>query len=278
MAKLSKAFALTTGILGLFGAPAMAADIPVKAAPPPPAAVSWTGIYWGGHGGWMGSRPTASFPAGFNPALQIVGVAGQGFASNYTAGIVGLQIGYQFQFSNIVLGIEAGVSSPLRQSVGKTRPMGATQELCPRQTIALFECYARIDGPIYTVGGRGGWSFGAWLPYAAGGFAATEFWGEASNNSLAPVGVSIVQWFRQTVGWYVGGGLEWAVAPAVTVGVEYRHYEFDTRLAGGRATIGGIPNSLLINDTANFKLNADTVALRLNIKFDPFPRAIAARY
>jgi hypothetical protein len=32
----------------------------------------------------------------------------------------------------------------------------------------------------------------------------------------------------KTGGWYIGGGVEWAVSPGWTAGVEYRHHEFDT--------------------------------------------------
>ena len=55
--------------------PAMAADMPLKAPPPPP---TWTGLYWGVNVGWIGSSQynitntgTDTGPSGLGTALAI---------------------------------------------------------------------------------------------------------------------------------------------------------------------------------------------------------------
>ena len=81
-------------------------------------------------------------------------------------------------------------------------------DLCPRQTIALFNCTARFDD-VLTVGGRLGWAMGKWMPYVTGGYASARFTEQANNKSLAPMATNIVSWAQERAqGWYIGGGAE----------------------------------------------------------------------
>ena len=50
------------------------------------------------------------------------------------------------------------------------------------------------------------------------------------------------------------------------MGLEYRHYEFDSYLGLGSGVVGGLAGGALPNDNANFSVNADTVALRVSWK------------
>jgi outer membrane immunogenic protein len=103
--------------LSIFGGPAFAADMPVK-APPPPAVYSWTGFYAGGNLGYgWGDAPTGI--AGSATTVALPGVGGfpgnnVAFADSNTAlpsGVIGGgQIGYNYQFSpKWVLGFEADI-------------------------------------------------------------------------------------------------------------------------------------------------------------------------
>jgi opacity protein-like surface antigen len=133
----------------------------------------------------------------------------------------------------------------------------------------LFGCSSQFSDVIFTAGGRAGWSMGNWLPYVAGGYAATRFYADAKNVSLAPVGATIVWWDDRTDGWYMGGGFDWAFAQGVSLGIEYRHYDFK-KATTARAVIGGLPGPLP-NDSANFKTTADSVAARLTYRFSAAP-------
>jgi len=97
--------------VGFFGVPARAADMPLKALPPPPpTAYTWTGFYIGVHAGGAWVSQNDSFfqsPVGFavfDPVSLRTGT-GLGFAG-------GFQGGYNWQFAPAwVLGVEGDLSS-----------------------------------------------------------------------------------------------------------------------------------------------------------------------
>ncbi len=77
-------------------APAIAADLPLKAPPAPPVPVfSWTGLYIGANigGAWSNGSITDQ-------------VTGANLSSNSSGFIGGGQIGYNYQFNTFVLGVE----------------------------------------------------------------------------------------------------------------------------------------------------------------------------
>ena len=83
-------------------APASAADLAVKAAPAPILApiYNWTGFYIGANGGWGDSHQCVDF-------LGVTGtVFGEG-CRDRSGGVVGGQIGYRWQASQWVFGVEA---------------------------------------------------------------------------------------------------------------------------------------------------------------------------
>ena len=218
---------------------------------------NWSGFYFGVHSGWEWSKSDAFFPDG-NPALTIVGVAGQGFDTRHNAPIYGGQIGIQHQFGGIVLGLEATASSAFQNNPGSA--------LCPKQTIALFNCTGRFDD-VATIGGRLGWAMGKFMPYFTAGVASGGFSHEARNLSLAPGAATIVRWEKgRDEGWYFGGGVDWQVAGGWTVGVDYRHYDFGSADIPASAIIGGVWGGLP-NDNASFRDTVDTVTLRVSWKF-----------
>jgi|SRR5215813_10037504 len=113
-------------LTSLMAAPAMAADIPVK-APPRVAVFSWQGCYVGVNGGWIGSRdryrlqPSGNYltPTGGAPPPNAAGTGD--FAANIAAlttgykdtgsgGIVGGTLGCNVQAGHIVAGLEGDVS------------------------------------------------------------------------------------------------------------------------------------------------------------------------
>ena len=93
-----------------------AADIAVKAPPPPPSApvVSWTGFYVGANAGYGWSSQTDQITAIADPAAILGGVLGAATAVPLkTEGFVGGgQVGYNWQVSPAwLLGLEADLSS-----------------------------------------------------------------------------------------------------------------------------------------------------------------------
>ena len=60
-------------------------------------------------------------------------------------------------------------------------------------------------------------------------------------------------------GWYVGGGVEWALSKIVILGVEYTHYDFDSKIHDVGA------NSRFVS------ADADSVMCRLSFKLGREP-------
>ena len=105
---MKKALLGTIGLLALgMAAPATAADLaarPYTKAPPPMVApiYDWTGFYIGANGGW-GSSHKCWDATNFRGPITPVGEG----CHNATGGTIGGQIGYRWQASNWVFGLEA---------------------------------------------------------------------------------------------------------------------------------------------------------------------------
>jgi opacity protein-like surface antigen len=91
-----------------------------------------------------------------------------------------------------------------------------------------------------TVTGRLGYSFGQWLPYVKGGFAAADV--GSPLQGAAPIG-SFSQG-NDVGGWTAGVGFEYQFSPKLSLGLEYLY----TDLSGGAPNgapgpLGGPPIS-----------------------------------
>ena len=103
-ASLRRLFLASTSIIALTGS-TLAADLPVRTAPPPVAIASWAGFYLGAHGGYGWKRDDFSEPANvFVTAPQpINGIRSKG-------AVYGAQAGYNWQFGPVVTGLEIDFS------------------------------------------------------------------------------------------------------------------------------------------------------------------------
>src|SRR5215831_2851243 len=79
--------ALATSAALAFAQSAMAADMPVKAAPPPPPIYDWSGLYVGVHTGWEWSTVSDNITGGFVQTDSTV-----------ENGIIGFHVGIQKEF------------------------------------------------------------------------------------------------------------------------------------------------------------------------------------
>ena len=81
-------------------APAVAADLPVKAPPPMiPPMFNWSGFYIGGNGGWGRSDDCWNLfaPVGVGGALEPLGLDHATLCHDRSGGVIGGQIGYRWQ-------------------------------------------------------------------------------------------------------------------------------------------------------------------------------------
>jgi opacity protein-like surface antigen len=104
-ALLLRCFLAGTSLIVLTGS-TLAADLPVRKAPPPAVMASWAGFYLGAHGGYGWKRDDFSEPATvfFSTTPQTInGIRSKG-------AVYGGQAGYNWQFGPVVTGLEIDFS------------------------------------------------------------------------------------------------------------------------------------------------------------------------
>jgi outer membrane immunogenic protein len=177
-----------TAAMALASASASAADLPVRAAPPAPIVAAapiftWTGFYAGVNAGY-----------GWNTNDDDVVIGGVTFEADDEGGFVGGgQVGYNYQIGTFVIGAEADIQYA---DIGGDNDFGGI----------LAEDDS--DSWFGTVRARAGWAFDRALIYATGGLA----YGEINNGFSSSDDVS--------VGWTIGGGVEYAFTNNLTAKVE----------------------------------------------------------
>jgi outer membrane immunogenic protein len=193
------AVALCVG--SLTAASAQAADLPRRAAPPPPLpippAFTWTGFYVGVNAGY-GFASGSSFT---DPTYGTVTRSGDrgGFVG-------GGQLGYNYQFtpgSGFVIGLETDI-----QGTAFSRGSAAIG------TTPYYNVSPSLDY-LGTVRGRVGYAFDRWLVYATGGLA---YGGGSTPSSASAYPYTLPDTSR--IGYTVGGGVEYALTDHVSVKVE----------------------------------------------------------
>src|ERR1700737_2012867 len=202
-------------LLALSGAPALAADMPLKARPMvgPVVAYNWTGCYIGGNvgGKWARTSDVVNIPAA-------TGLAGPTTASFLDLGsadsstfLGGGQVGCNWQSGSVVFGIEGDAEG---QRWRRT-------EVIAGRLPALF-----VPGDTFeirsdwqaSVRGRIGYAWDRTLLYATGGVRFTDV---SAYTNWIPVGVFpgvITSQTKTLVGATVGAGVEHAFTDNFTVG------------------------------------------------------------
>jgi outer membrane immunogenic protein len=201
-----KKIVLAAAALAIGTVSASAADLaarPYTKAPAPIAAVySWTGFYIGadvGYG-WGRSTGTLANAVGLSPvpySLDPSGVIGGGF------------VGFNYQISNIVLGVEADWQASDLNESGNFLFGGV-----PTYTI-------RTSVNDYgSVRGRLGLAFDRWMVFGTAGYA----WG-SWDTSYALIGAppAVTASVSSHDGWTAGAGIEYAFADNWLGRVEYRY-------------------------------------------------------
>jgi outer membrane immunogenic protein len=244
--------AAAVAVLAATGAQAadMAAKPMYAKAPVPSPMYNWSGVYVGGDVGGEWSRILLSDP---------VGGGTLSYDQRKSIFTGGAHAGFQHQFGQFVLGIEGSYLAG-----NNTTSLGVTPSL------SIFAPGGTGTGSaqqkdIWSVGGRGGWAFNNWLPYVTGGYARGSHNFYEQSGLGVPTPANFESASIKPDGTYIGAGLEWAPwMNGIVLGVEYRHYQFDsvsTRTIDGRGLLG---------DTVTFSnLRDDTVMGRLSYKFGP---------
>lgn len=253
---MRKMLVAMAAVASLGGAPAFAADMPLKAPPLAPTICNWCGWYVGVNGGVGWEHTTWTFPtANFYDTA-----AGQGFGTTPNGGLVGGQIGYNWQLGGgwILGGEFMGDWANLTE----TR-VGAVTPVFP------LDSYTTQLRDLETLTLRLGYAPGNWLFYGKGGVATgTE---RLSVISGAPVaGVAFSNDSRRW-GPTAGVGVEYMVMPRLSIGVEYDYAALSkqsistTAVCDGAATCTGVVTPVSINSST---FGVSTVVGRISYKFN----------
>jgi outer membrane immunogenic protein len=238
------------GAIGLvalsFAAPASAADLaarPYTKAPPMIAAIyDWSGFYIGANGGWGSSRKCWDFTA---PDGTFIASEG---CHDATGGVAGGQVGYRWQSSAWVFGVEAqGNWADLR---------GQNQSIAPG--LGGFTNRSKIDAfGLFT--GQVGYAWNNALLYVKGGGAVTA----DRFNVNTTVGNILVATSGDQTRWggTVGAGVEFGFAPSWTLGVEYDHL-----FMGNKLTTFATPAGAFFG-TDRIHQDVDLVTARVNYRW-----------
>jgi len=235
-------------------APASAADMAVKARPPAPVIApiyDWTGFYIGANGGWGQSHNCWDF-------VDPVGVITANGCNDRSGGLVGGQIGYRWQASQWVFGLEAqGDWADLsNQRVSLINPAFSTRTTT--DGIGLFT-------------GQIGYAWNAALLYLKGGAAVTS---NRASILTTLTGVELASASSTRWGGVVGVGFEYGFAPNWSVGLEYDHLFMGD--ANNTFSIVNPVNAAFVNN--RITQDVDMVTLRFNYRFGGYGAPVAARY
>jgi opacity protein-like surface antigen len=258
--------AATIGAIAATGV-ASAADKPVKVyakAPPPVAAAvyNWSGFYAGVNAGaaWGSYDPaTSTVPGGHltRPA-NTSAVSGAGLQSINPKGFTGgEQYGYNWQSGSFVLGVEADLNYLHLNGAANS---GAVAYPPNPGNFFVVSSYAHSDW-LLTLRPRAGYAANNWLFYATGGLAVTNIKGDFlfTDNFGATQSAAMN---ANSLGYAVGGGVEWGATDRLSLKAEYLHIGFGRTFAG--QTASNISNQVF-NQSED--LNANIVRLGLNYRF-----------
>jgi opacity protein-like surface antigen len=215
--------------------PAHAADLLTK-APPAPVAYGWTGPYVGANFGGVFNRESVTTPLGIG-------------STDPSGALGGGQLGYNYQFSTWLLGIEGEFDG--------TTAQGTTNFVDSTTSTALA---VTSDHRWYsTVSGRLGYVMGSLLVFAKAGGA----WMNADYQfSVTNGGVTAASSINSTrSGWNAGVGLEYLLSPRWSAKFEYDYLGFGSNTVGLITPLG---------NGASFKTDVNEVKIGLNYHFGGF--------
>ena len=274
------------------GAPAFAADLPVKARPAPMMVETWNwnGFYIGGNGGysWGRSRTTVDYfnvPGG-TPIVPPAGSITSG-TFNLDGGIAGGQIGYNWAGNGWLLGLEADgqwsgekgsglfrcastvIGGPCLPGLTFLPPAAAGgTALSLDQSIQWFATFRARAGWLVTP---------SVLLYATGGLAVGSIKSSGTLAGFNANGAAIATVFsnEQTrAGWTVGGGIEGHLGGNWTGKLEYLYMD-----------LGSVSNQVtLVTLAPNFGIGANITSritdhvFRAGINYHFSPGPVVARY
>jgi outer membrane immunogenic protein len=245
---MKKILLASVAAVAFCAAPALAADMPVKAGAAP--VFNWSGFYAGINGGygWTAGDPN-------NIVLSnTVGVLAATPGLEASGWFGGGQVGANWQRGAMVLGIEADIQGTNIKDNFSRVVDGAGD---------VFTASKKLDY-FGTVRGRAGVAMDRLLIYATGGLAYGGIHEQLLvTNPTTPLLSANLNTSSTRTGTAWGGGAEWAFSPAWTLRVEYLYLTF-TKFQLSAPVLPPNGTTIMSNGLDN---NYQVVRAALNFKF-----------
>jgi outer membrane immunogenic protein len=219
-----KKLVLALTSLAAFSGTALAADMAVKApvykAPPPVAVYNWSGFYVGLNGGGGSAHTCWNVESAFGTAANPPPSEG---CHEATGGTVGGQVGYRWQATNWVFGLEAQ-GNWANFSGSNLNPQIILDGVLGTNDVTKIDAFGLFTGQV-------GYAFNNVLIYAKGGAAVVSDKYDVALNAAGAAAVGNSTFAGQTLatgsetrwGGTVGAGVEFGFAPHWSVALEYDH-------------------------------------------------------
>jgi outer membrane immunogenic protein len=236
------------GLLSIaaFAGAASGADLPARIYTKAPAMVApvydWSGLYIGLNGGGASSHECLTITSDNGNAVF---PTSQG-CHNATGGLVGGQVGYRWQTSNWVFGVEA--QGDWARLTGSGASLGIRIPATNQTTVDAIGLFT----------GQVGYAWNNILLYVKGGAAVTD---NKYSTSFTATGVVYNQASDTRWGAAVGTGLEFGFAPNWSVAVEYDH------LFMGNPSVVFPMSAIAVTRSDNISQDVDMGTVRLNYRF-----------
>ncbi|MDO8979102.1 MAG: outer membrane beta-barrel protein [Afipia sp.] len=236
-----KTLLIAAAVAGLAATGAQAADIAARTYTKAPATVpysNWTGFYAGVSGGYGGSdRDSVVSP---NDASSIILFPAGGVGStalgpsrlNASGGFGGLQAGYNWRFSRLVLGIETDINfADIKSNANTSNVVGGAVPSTLNSSESL-KWFGTVRGRVGFVAAND------FLLFATGGLAYGRVDQAATYTPFGTIGVGFTHPFqcstpavacfagnnsKTDVGYTVGAGGEWMFWKNVSLKAEYSY-------------------------------------------------------
>jgi outer membrane immunogenic protein len=255
----------------LGAASAMAADMPMKAAPyvAPVPVFSWTGCYIGVHAGAGVMRDTATNPVNFegravrnNSSLS----SGNGNGETGTGGLAGGQLGCNYQDGNWVIGVEGeGYWSGLKDKFGTSDSEGFDTLHITTRNKDDFSIAARagiaLDRTL--IYGKAGWVWGKFT-FSETDTCCSNFIGTTAANATLN-------------GLLLGLGIEHALTQNWTVKLEYNYLRFGSKEVA-LLRCDSNSSSCFPNGTSTFSADKHIFKIGANYLFNWGGAPVVAKY
>jgi len=225
-----------------------------QVAPAPAPECNWSGFYIGLNvGGQWGHSEDKDHD--YNSEHTMISTGDYPWGYDESGVIAGGQVGYNFQWNWLVLGLEGDLGYMNLDGKG-TEAASCFFSACDTR--------GETDSDFYTtIRGRIGVAFGKWLFYGTGGGIGVNYEKRVIDDcDVSPCGDGLLDAHSEdfTWGWTGGGGIEYMLGCHWTIRAEYLRFELDRdsfsgveRNFGNTFTFSGDTEGNIIRGALNYK-------------------------